>query len=175
MDKIILKAERFDLTGEDIHRITDGKTNIIDYPDLENVNNLEEVLNPYGAVVLLYETKKNFGHWVCLLDMGNKNLEFFDPYGLKVDEELLLSDFHLRQHQGQPAPHLTALIEQGGYNVVSNTKRLQKFLEHTNTCGRWVSLRVRFRDSTLKEFIKLTTKNKCYDGDFWVSAITLLV
>jgi len=177
MDKIILKAENFDLTGADIHRITDGKANIIQYEELENIDDLQQVLQPHGAVVILYTTKKNFGHWVCLFEKGgNKNLEFFDPYGLKVDEELQISnELHLRQHQGQIAPHLTALIESGGYRVSSNTAKLQKFLEHTNTCGRWVSLRIRFRDSSLKQFIKLTTKNKYYDGDFWVSALTLLV
>ena len=179
MDKIILNAERFDLTGKDINRITDGKTEIIQYEQLENISNLEEILNRFGAVVILYTTRKNFGHWVCLFRKNNnvlKELEFFDPYGLKVDQELNISNaMHLREHQGIVTPHLTSLINKGGYNVTSNTQQLQKFLDHVNTCGRHVSMRIRFRDTSLKQYIKLMTTNKYYDADMWVSALTLLV
>lgn len=176
MDKIIKNAEKFDLSGADIHRITDGKCNIIQYEDLERVNNLDEVLRPHGAVMILYTTRKNFGHWVCLFEKGNKNLEFFDPYGLKMDEELnITNDLHLREHKGIITPHLTALINSGGYNVSSNTTQLQEFIEHINTCGRWTALRVRFRDVSLKKFINMMTTNKYYNGDFWVSALTLLI
>lgn len=174
MDKIIKDSEKFALSGEDLHRIVDGKANILSYEQLENVSSIEELLQPYGASIILYETKENFGHWVCLFEKGEKSLEFFDPYGLKMDEELNFSnELHLRQHQGVITPHLTALVEAGGYKVKSNTTQLQKFLEDVNTCGRHCGMRLRLRSHSLKEFITLMTKNKEYDADFWVSALTL--
>ena len=179
MDKKILNVERISLNEDDIRRITDNKAKIISYTELENINNLEDVLEPHGAVILLYETKQNFGHWVALFRRNNNNkkdLEFFDPYALKVDEELnLINQLHIRIHEGIVQPHLTALINQGHYNVIYNNVRLQKFLDHVNTCGRHSSLRIRFRDLSLKEYVMMLTKNKCYDPDFWVSALTILI
>jgi hypothetical protein len=175
MDKIILDSEQYSISGADLKRITDNKANIISYEHLENVNHLSQILHPHGAVIILYETKENFGHWVCLLEDEKEpsHLEFFDPYGLTIDEELKFSDLHLRQHQGKITPHLTALVNAGGYKVESNKTQLQKFLHEVNSCGRWVGMRIRLRDRSLKDFVKLMTKNKEYDGDFWVSALTL--
>jgi hypothetical protein len=179
MDKIIKNSERFELSGADIMRITDDKTRIIQYEELETTSNLEQLLNPFGSVIILYTTKKNFGHWVALFRKKNnvkKDLEFFDPYGLSIDEELNINnELHLRQHNGRITPHLSALISKGDYNVSSNKTQLQKFLEDVETCGRFVALRVRFRNLTLKKYSELLTTNKHYDADFWVSALTLLV
>lgn len=174
-DKIIKDSEIFDLSGSDILRITDNKTKILPYEALEHVSSLDEILNPFGSVVLLYQTSEKFGHWVALLDKGNHNLEFYDPYGLNVDEELNLdNDFHLRVHNGQLTPHLKSLINKDGWNVQYNKLKLQRMLKDVNTCGRYCALRVRFKDITMKKFNTLLTNNKYYHPDFWVSALTLL-
>ncbi len=176
MDKIIRRSEQYDLTGSDVHRITDGKANIIQYEQLEKVNSVDEILGEYGACIILYTTRLNFGHWVGLIRRSEKILEFFDPYGLKIDAELnITNELHLRQHEGRIVPHLTVLISKSQYVVKSNTHQLQKFLDHTETCGRWVALRIRLRAKTLAEFTRLMTRNRCYDGDFWVSALTIFV
>jgi hypothetical protein len=176
IDINILKAENFDLSEGDINRITDGRANIMAYEDLERYDNINDILGQYGAVVILYETKKGFGHWVCLFKTGETHLEFFDPYGLNVDEELKIApEFNLREHNGVLNPHLSVLIAKSNYKVSYNKTKLQKVLEHTNTCGRHVGMRIRFRDVSLPEYIKLITHNKCFDADFWVSALTLLI
>jgi hypothetical protein len=179
MDKIIKQSERIDLTGADLHRITDGKCKIIQYEQLENISSLEEILEPHGCCIILYTTRANFGHWVALFRTNpnvKQNLSFFDPYGLKVDEELqIANELHLRQHNGEITPHLSALINKGGYNVKSSTYKLQKFLKDTETCGRHVGFRIRMRDIPLKKYVKLLTDNKAYDPDFWVSALTLFI
>lgn len=175
IDKDILRAEDFDLSDDDILRITDNKTKIFLYSDLEQVDNIDDILNPYGCCVILYQLEANVGHWVCLIKHKNNTLEFFDPYGMSIDEELKYSKYNLRRHRGVITPHLTALIDKSNYKLVSNDFKLQKFKEHVNTCGRWVSMRIRFKDVSLSKFIKLFTDNKCYDGDFWISAMTLLI
>ena len=174
-DNIVKDAERFDLSGADILRITDHKTRLLPYEGLENVSSLETILRPHGSVVILYQTAEQFGHWVVLLDRGNKNLEFYDPYGLDVDEELNINnEFHLRKHNGLITPHLTALIKKGNWNVHYNKERLQRMLKDVNTCGRYCALRVRFKDEPMKKFNALLKNNKHYIPDFWVSVLTLL-
>ena len=175
IDKIIKKSEDIDLSGNDIMRITEGKTNMLSYDKLEEYNNIDEVLGPHGCVVILYQTKENTGHWVCLFKRDNNVLEFFDPYGLVLDQELPLSTYNLQRHNGVLTPHLTALIKQSSYKVSNNIHKLQEFKHDVNTCGRWVSLRVKWRSKSLSEFIKLLTTNENYNGDFWVSALTILV
>lgn len=175
IDTRILKAEDYDLSDNDILRITDNQTKIFLYSDLEQFDNIDDLLNPYGCCVILYQLEQNVGHWVCLIKHKNDTLEFFDPYGLSIDEELKYSEFNLRRHEGEITPHLTALIDKSNWRLISNDFKLQKFKEHVNTCGRWVALRIRFKDVSLEKFIDLFTNNKCYDGDFWVSAMTLLI
>jgi len=175
IDAKIKKAEDYDLTDSDILRITDYKTKILLYSDLETIDNIDEILEPYNCCVILYQLEINIGHWICLIKQNNNEIEFFDPYGLQIDTELKYSDFNLRRHQGQIVPHLTALLDKSNYHIKSNKVQLQEFKEHINTCGRYVSMRIRFRTVPINKFIELFTKNKCYNSDFWVSAMTLLV
>lgn len=175
IDKQILKGEKYSLSDSDILRITDNKCNIIRYQDLENVNDIDEILEPYGACIILYQLEEGYGHWCALVKKGHNKLEFFGSYGLSIDEQLKFSKYNLRRHQGQMVPHLTHLIEHSKYNITSNTVKLQKNKADVNTCGRWVSLRVRFRDVPINRFIELFTQNTHYDADFWVTALTLLV
>jgi len=175
IDSIIVDAEKYPLTANDMLRIADGKTNIIVYEDLEGVNNIDEVLSPYDACIILYQTAEDFGHWVTLLKTSENTLEFYDSYGLSIDEELNTdNEFHKRIHEGKIVPHLTHLIQQSGYKVKSNRERLQENLEDVNSCGRYASLRVRLRNFSMEKFNGLWKNNKHYSPDFWVSATTLL-
>lgn len=175
IDRIIADAERYALSGEDILRIADGQCVVISYEDLHNLETLDSVLLPYDAVVILYQTSEDFGHWVTLLRRGN-TLEFYDSYGLKPDEELDLSNaFHKRVHEGKVVPHLSHLMKQDGYRVVYNKERLQKNLADVNSCGRYAALRVRLRNFSMNKFNGLLKDNRAYTADFWVSALTLLV
>lgn len=176
LDTILTNSEDIDLSGADILRITDGKCKVIAYEDLEGIDRIDQLLEPYGAVVILYETRHNYGHWVCLLKTGESSLEFFDPYALTIDQELNLdNELHLRHHQGAIAPHLSTLIASSNFHVVSNTTRVQEFAEHVNTCGRHVAVRIRFRNLNLKQYIRMITGTKHNNPDYAVSALTLLV
>ena len=82
-----MSKENVDLTGMDIKEITNNAVNIVPYHTLRPNHSLEELFGDKPAVMLLYETKENYGHWVALIKQ-NGFLEFFDSYGFKVDEEL---------------------------------------------------------------------------------------
>ena len=175
IDKEIMKAEDIYLSDEDILRICDDKCKILLYSDLEHFHNIDSVLAPHGAAVILYQLEQNVGHWVTIIKHGSKHLELFDPYGMRIDEELQFSQYNLRRHNGKKVPHLTHLLQTSPYTISYNDVQLQEFKHHKNTCGRWCALRVRFRSESLDDFIDLFTKNEHYDGDFWVSALTILV
>ena len=172
--KKVLQAENILFGINDIERITNHKTNIIKYSDLENVNNINNILVD-GACVILYQKENNNGHWVCIFKAPWKDnlLYFFDPYAFKIDEEIKYSDFQLRRHNNKVIPHLTILIRNSNYEIQSNNIKYQDFSNHINTCGRWVSHRLLHRNLTPKEYYEYMYKNKGYTPDFWVSIATL--
>ena len=174
IDKDIERSENIYLSDEDILRITDHKCKVLLYSDLEQYHDIDSVLAPHGAVVILYQLEQNVGHWIAVIKHG-KHLEIFDPYAMEIDEELQFSQYNLRRHNGKKVPHLTHLLYSSPYKISYNDVQLQKFKHHVNTCGRWCALRVRFRSDSLDRFVDLFTKNKAYDPDFWVSCLTILV
>lgn len=167
MDKVILSNENKDLTDTELRIITNNKCDIISYHELVNYNNIDDVLGEYKAVIILYETSYNRGHFVCLHINEKNQLEFFDPYGMPVDKEL---NWAIYNNQ----PYLSNLIDKSNYDFIENKIRLQVWNNHTNTCGRWCALRIVFREVQLKEFQNYFKENRCYNGDFWTTALTLL-
>lgn len=176
MDKIINNYENVDLGGSDIMRMCKNKVRIIEYEDLKNYTYIDQIFNEWNATIILYETKKDFGHWVVLLKHNNNELEFFDSYGLMVDEELKYDNaYNSRLNNGAIVPYLTDLLSKSTYKLIVNRKRLQLFLENINTCGRWCVARVILRNIELQQFIKLFTQNVNHTPDFWVTAYTMLL
>ena len=135
LDKIIDNQESIDLSGNDIKTITNDGARVLSYHELVNYNSLDEVLGDNEAMILLYETRENFGHWVTVFKVDDDTVEFFDPYGLQMD---------------------------------------QTFKKDINTCGRWASIRIKFRSISLRDFQTLFKNNRHYNPDFWVSALTYL-
>jgi hypothetical protein len=170
----IRQAENKALSDDELRMITEGKCNIITYEQLHSVNHIDEILQPFGAVIILYQLESDTGHWCSLKTMGKNKLDFFGSYGLKIDEQLKFSNYNLRLHKGEVVPHLTHLINNSKYKVSSNMVQLQENIAHVSTCGRYAGLFIRFRNLSNKEFVDLFTKNREFKPDFWVSAITYL-
>ena len=166
LDKLLDAGEEIDLTNDDIKDITGGKANIVAYHELPNYRTMDELLGEFGACILLYETRKNFGHWVALIQQGSF-VEFFDSYGFSLDEELNYAKYN-------QTAYLSQLVKSSGTVIRENKTRLQVFAEDVNTCGRWTSLRIVFRDMPLAQFQDMFKKNKHYNGDIWVTALTYI-
>ena len=166
MDSLISNAEKVDLSEKDILNITNNECDIVVYHNLGQYSSLEDLLGEKGAVVLLYELKRNFGHWICLFytDESRTQVEFFDSYGMMPDEEL-----NYARYNNQPL--LKEMMNAYTGSVIYNKKKLQVFKEDVNTCGRWTALRVRLRHLPLEKFSKLF-KNQTHNGDWYVSALT---
>jgi hypothetical protein len=167
LDRLLIKAEDVDLSGDDIKKITEGKCEIVVYHNLANFSSIDDVLGANGCAVILYETKQNFGHWVCLFKIDNNTLEFFDPYGFKMDSELKYATYDNQAY-------LSQLVQASNYKLIENTTKLQTWAEDVNTCGRWAAVRVKMRNIQQSDFIKMFKKNQHYTADLWVSALTYL-
>lgn len=144
-----LKAEA--LSDEQVMKLVDGKARVLIYSDLADYDDIDEALGEHLAIFLLYESRPDFGHWVCCFRNGNE-IEFFDPYGIFPDEELKWISEDFRKVSGQKYPHLSYLLSESPYKLTYNNFKFQKQGSGINTCGRWSALRLVFRDLTLKRF-----------------------
>lgn len=171
MENIIKKLESISLSGADILKICSNKSNLIPYSDLSNYNNIDEALGPYTSCILLYETKLNYGHWCCIFKVDKNTLEFFDPYGEKVDEQLKHIPQNMRKSLNEEIPHLSYLLINSPYDVIYNKKKIQKLETDINTCGRHCAFRIVMRSLPLDDYIDLF-QNQKQSADFWVSALT---
>src|SRR3954469_25216196 len=114
----------------EIKQMIGNKANILTYEDLQQSNNIHTFFINKCCIILLKlkGREKETGHFISLINHGNY-IEHFDPYGLSVDEETLIT------HNN----HLEKLIVK--YNYIESKFRYQKFLNDINTCGRWCVVR----------------------------------
>lgn len=163
------------LSSQDIWNALGGNCNILTYPQLMKVNDIMQVLNK--PLILLYMTHERFGHWCCLIK-HNDRIEFFDSYGIIIDDQLKKIDEIFRIKSGQNYPHLLKLLYNSGYKIEYNHIPLQKKykskIETVATCGRHCICRIWFKDLKLKDYIKFIKKNikKGIDADDIVVFLT---
>jgi hypothetical protein len=175
LKSFIKNAESISLSDSDILTALDGKCSLMAYEDLEHYSDIESVLGEHGACVILYQTSSDTnGHWISLFKHPTKQdtLIFFDSYGFPIDSELKLSKFNLRVHNGEVVPHLTHLIEQSTYKVESNNFKYQSNRQNDNECGRYVIVRLLFRDLDIKQFHHFLSNG--FEGLTYGDTVTLL-
>lgn len=173
MNSLIDRLKTVPLSNTDIINACDGKTKIVLYSDLYKYKSIDALLKPYDCVVLLYETKPRYGHWVCLLKYGN-TVEFFDSYGYFIDEQLkfINNDFKKQNHEDKP--YLSMLLLQSPYKLISNNYNFQKKNKDVASCGRHVCLRLILRDLNLKQYTDLF-KNDKNNADSIVTYLTAFI
>lgn len=171
LDRIIQNHKKIALSNFDVLKLVNGKANLLLYNQLHQYNNIDDVLGHNTACFILYESKKNFGHWCCLFKLDDNTLEFFDPYGYFVDDELDFIPENFRKISNQDYPHLSYLLYKSPYSLSYNEFNFQKLAKNVNTCGRWCSLRLILRNYSLKEFQKKFHK---INGDELVTLLTLI-
>jgi len=174
MEKQISKLRQKTLSGNDILKFFNGKVKIVLYSDLRKYNNIDQLLNPYGRVAMLYYREKEpnyYGHWISLIKTNRNTVEVFDPYGTFIDDTLKSINTDFRKENYQYTPYLSKLLlEQKKYKVEYNDVPLQEMKQGTNTCGRWAIVRMALRDVPVEMFQKIfSKKNK---GDDLVSLLT---
>jgi hypothetical protein len=145
---------------------------IITYPDLQNYTSdkILEILKR-RPIVLCYLTKKNYGHWTCMFIDSAGVINFFDPYGLKPDDELkwkFPATFKKLSHEDYA--YLTELLyelcKMKNYKIEYNDADFQSHKSDITTCGRHCIVRLCFSNlsadkytSLINELCHTTNKN----------------
>lgn len=152
---ILYNLKSYALTGEDVLNLANGKAHVMDYRDLRTYDDIFDAMNGTGALILLYESSLNYGHWVCVIDRGNNILEHFDSYGLKPDDEINFTSEDMREFLGEDYPHLSVLLYNSNCKIEYNQFKLQSKKKGINTCGRWTGMRIIFKNLSIENFAKL--------------------
>jgi hypothetical protein len=145
------------LSDKAILDLLDGHVNIVLYPNLYKYSNIDEVLGPYEACILLYEAKPKYGHWCALIKIDNNTIEFFDPYGTAStggwpDDNLNMIPPDFAKLTNQETPYLSLLMMRSPYNLSYNEFQFQKRIKDVRTCGRHCVFRVMNKDMSLYEY-----------------------
>lgn len=150
MNKEISKS----LSGEEILNYLDYKCNLIQYKDIVNYNTIEELLGKYKKCVILYHTRKNYGHWTCIYEVKNR-IYFFDSYGFIPDDELKFLPYDLKEELNSDYRYLTKLLYESNKRVEYNEHQFQRRADGVNTCGRWVINRLKYPEISIEKYNKL--------------------
>ena len=142
------------LSSQDIEEYLNHQIKIIKYPQLKKYKTIDELLRPYNQVIILYETKKNIGHWV-LLYLHKGILNFFDSYGFMYpNDELHLIDERFKKINDMSPIYLFNLLFQK-YDVDQNAVQYQRFGKNINTCGYWCIARIYLKNLSNDYFKKI--------------------
>lgn len=187
MDQLIKNSYGKAFSDDDIKTLCDGKVKIVMYSKFKKIKSIDQVLNPYGSCIILYETKQGYGHWCALLTRPTKvkgkiaDIEHFDSYGMKPDDELKYVPENYKVEGGEEYPWLTYLLAKatnpktGRYGrVIYNEYPLQKSKKDTSTCGRWCGIRIVFKHLSIEKFVKLFARQK-FEPDWYVTALTTFI
>lgn len=140
------------LSNHEIKDFFDDKINLVLYPDIKNIQNINELLGKYKRCVILYLTSQNYGHWCCIFLSKNKELHFFDSYGIMPDCELKFINNNERTILNQKIPYLSELILKSNYETNYNSYKFQKEKENITSCGYHCIMRLCFCDLTDDEY-----------------------
>lgn len=164
------QLESISLSDDQIKNMLKGKINVIQYPELQNYKNIDEVLYPYDACVILYLTSKGRGHWILVQKLNPRIIEVFDSYGTYIDNQ---NKYNLDKYakKVQYYPFLTKLLYDSPYIITYNEFQLQEKKKGINTCGRYVVLRNLLKNLSIYDFVKIFRNSK-YNPDELVTIIT---
>lgn len=142
---------------------------IISHQELKNYKLIDELLpNKKDMVIIIYETKPNYGHWTMISRYDNV-IEYFDSYGNPVDEPIKWINKEYKNTIDK-TPYLTKLLKDASnkYDIIYNSKDFQnnKNLK-ISTCGRHCIFRghtIIQDNQQLSDYIKMMNELKNVTG-----------
>lgn len=171
--ELMKQLKAYALGDNDVQEKLPTDTKIILYNDLAGVEDITELMDEKGRLVMLYPREApTVGHWVCMFINKEGDIEYFDPYGEPPEETKRDLSPEKLEELGIVEDILMPLLKQSasrrGKGVVFNAHQYQKLAPGINTCGRWCVSRLAFHEATADEFKKILDEmkkgtNKSYD------------
>ena len=141
------------LSDKQVLALLRGKANLITYAQVKNYRTLEQLMGPYKACVILYETRKSSGHWTCIFEVNKDLVEFFDPYSIMIDKQLQKINPAFKRVNNMNHTYLSNLLYNSHYPKIEyNHYDFQKRGKNINTCGRHVIVRLWLRELNLEQY-----------------------
>lgn len=177
----IKKLMNVSLNDTQLMDLIEHKAKLILYPELHKYTNIYDVLGPYEACILLYESRPNYGHWTCVFKVKEDEIEFFNSYGdTEKDEGLPDSSLNFipiefRELSNQYHTYLSRLLLNSPFKLSYNQYKFQGIGKGIKTCGRHVATRLNLRElplDTYYEFIKQYGNNLNLNSDEVVTLLT---
>ena len=165
----LAEAKDYPLSDSDIRKILGRDIKIHTYPQLGEMNSIDEMFDRKGRAILLFlTTGPQSGHWLCLIRRKD-SIEFFDPYGEPPDrgQKKDVSRTMLEQLD-EVNPYLTDLLRKSGKAVYYNTHDFQKDRADINTCGRHCIVRLLYAPYSLEKYKAIIDKSGLSPDDFVV-------
>lgn len=163
--------KEYPLSNEDIQQILHPDTKIWVYPQLAELNTIEECFDELGRCIILYLTSdERTGHWVAMLKRG-KTIEYFDPYGKKPDNPLTWLTADAKTELDESKSYLYPLFRKSKCKVIYSMFSYQENTADINTCGRHCITRLVLKDHTLEQYHEIIQKSGL-DPDTFVSLFT---
>jgi hypothetical protein len=187
MDSLLSRLKNIALSDRQLLELVHGHANIVLYPELWKINRIDEILDPYGAAIIFFESDmrngSRFGHWCLLFELPDGSLEFFNPYGGYPDDSLKYIPQEIKQSTHQDKPYLSILLLKSSRQLTYNEHKFQHDGDSIMTCGRHVACRLNNRDLSLEDYHRMLVygldqlrkklcKNKTLNFDDMVSILT---
>lgn len=162
-------SKKKSLSDKDIRYLLGYDCPIYLYSELNEFSSIDDLLNPDGECVILFEDKPNSGHWTCLcrsVDMDNQEcINFFDSYNFQPDQEKKYIPDDFMEMNNMVRNILTEMLYDYPLKIEYNEKKLQKMKKGINTCGRHVCCRLWTRDQPLDLYQKFMTSGRMSPDD----------
>ena len=146
------------LAGEDIQKKIGCK--FILYEDMHKVKDIRELL---PKTLILYQLAR-VGHFCCVFE-NTEGINFFDPYGTFVDDELKIMCQHEAGQINHDFAYLTQLLLNQPRKIIYNEHKLQG--SGSSVCGHWCAIRMIFSKLHNDEFFECFRGIKNKDVVIW--------
>ena len=148
-DKIRYEEKR-PTTFDQIRYALHNDVNIVDYTDLVNVSNLEQLFENSLNCIIFFPVESEFnGHYTCMCYYPDQHLiSYFCPYGMSPMRNIILSNYLKRFDESmlRLLPNLIKTFCNQSGKFLVNSYQLQSKKNSIATCGRHVCMRIMNRD-----------------------------
>ena len=161
-DKINYEKKR-PTNFEQLRYALHNDVNIVDYTDLANVGNIEQLFQNSLNCIIFFPVESEFqGHYTCMMfHPDNHLISYFCSYGFSPMRNVILSNYLKRfdENMLRVLPNLIKQFCKGGGKFLINAHQFQSNKNNISTCGQHTVMRILNRNIIdpveYREFLKM--------------------